>query len=211
MSITVTKLWCGKCTENRRTVTQDCRQPNFHIWASTVCAPKREQCTTFLVASTTVMPVYRNVATLWTMATLQQITRVGYSVEVVCECQIDKDILAHQPELKHHPIVQHNTLKTRGGRTEAMALHYKIREGETIQHYDVMSLSIHMYFNFPLEHHKIHVGDAIQDKQATLRNDGLIKCTILTPILPFLCNNLSFCLCKKWAVECKFQGECMHE
>ena len=40
------------------------------------------------------------------MARLQQITCAGYSEDVVWECQFDKDILAHQPELKHHPIVK---------------------------------------------------------------------------------------------------------
>jgi len=56
-----------------------------------------------------------------------------YAVEVVWHCQFDRDILAHHPELKH-PIVQHGPLNTRGAlygdRTEAMDLHYNIREGE---------------------------------------------------------------------------------
>ena len=80
-----------------------------------------------------------------TMARLQQLTSVGYNVEVVWECQFDMDILSHHPELKQHPILQHGPLNTRdalyGGRTEVMVLHYKIREGETIQYYDVMSLN----------------------------------------------------------------------
>ena len=78
------------------------------------------------------------------MERLQRITGAGYTVEVEWECQIDKDILPLQPELKHHPIVQHAPLNTRdalyGGRNEAMVLHYATREGETIQYYDVMSL-----------------------------------------------------------------------
>ena len=70
------------------------------------------------------------------MAILQRITSSGYTVEVVWECQFDKDILPHHRELKQHTIVQHAPLNTRdalyGGRTEAMVLHNAIR-GETIQ------------------------------------------------------------------------------
>jgi len=50
-----------------------------------------------------------------------------------------------KPELLVHPIVKHAPLITRGalygGRTEAMRLHYKIREGrESVQYCDVMGL-----------------------------------------------------------------------
>jgi len=50
-----------------------------------------------------------------------------------------------KPELLVCPIVKHAPLITRdalyGGRTEAMRLHYKIREGrEFVQYCDVMSL-----------------------------------------------------------------------
>jgi len=70
-------------------------------------------------------------------------------------CQFDKDILLRHPELKEHPIVQHAPLNTRdvlyGGRTEAMVLHYALREVETIQYYDEMSLYpyVRKYFKFP--------------------------------------------------------------
>ena len=78
------------------------------------------------------------------MLRLQSVTGAGYTVEVVWECQFDKDILPGHPELKHHRIVQHASLNTRdvlyGGRTEAMVLLYTTREGETIQYYDVMIL-----------------------------------------------------------------------
>jgi len=52
-----------------------------------------------------------------------------------------------------------------GGRTEAMVHHYAIREGETIQYYDVMSLYPYVckYFKFPVGHPKIHVGDVCRD------------------------------------------------
>ena len=113
-----------------------------------------------------------------TMARLQRITSTGYTVEVVWECQFDKDILPHHQELKQHPIVQHTPLNTRdalyGGRTQAMVLHYVIREGEMIQYCDIMSLNpfVRKYSKFPIGHAKIHVGDSCRDKQAMLRKES---------------------------------------
>ena len=80
-----------------------------------------------------------------TMARIEQITRVGYRVEVQWECEFDETILTRHPELKTHLVVQHTPLNTRdvlyGGQTEAMRLYYKIHEGkETIPYVDVMSL-----------------------------------------------------------------------
>ena len=71
------------------------------------------------------------------------------------EYQFDKDILPRHPELKQNPIVQHVPINTRvvlyGARNGAMVLHYAIREGETIQYYDEMSLYTYVckYFKFP--------------------------------------------------------------
>jgi G:T-mismatch repair DNA endonuclease (very short patch repair protein) len=71
------------------------------------------------------------------IARLEQITQAGYKVEVPWECNFHEGILAVHPELKTHPIVHHEPLNTRNAlnrcRTEAMRLHYKIAEGETIQ------------------------------------------------------------------------------
>ena len=79
-----------------------------------------------------------------TMNRLEQITGVGYQVEVMWECQF-QDILALNQAIKTHPLVAVGPLRTRdalyGGRTEAMRLHYKVRPGEeTIQFTDIMSL-----------------------------------------------------------------------
>jgi len=81
-------------------------------------------------------------ATLWQpdieqrRARLEQITRAGYQVKVQCEFEIDDAGIA-KPELFAHPTVLQSPLCTRdalyGGRTEARLLHYKAREGETIQ------------------------------------------------------------------------------
>ena len=74
-----------------------------------------------------------------TMSRLEQITRVGYQVKVQWECDFEE-----KPELLTHPLVRQSRLCTRvalyGGRTEAMRLHYKVRENETVQNVDVMSL-----------------------------------------------------------------------
>ena len=65
--------------------------------------------------------------------------RCWVTVEVVWECQFDKDILPRHPELKHLPILQDAPLNTRdvlyGGWTEAM-VHYATRDGESLQYYD---------------------------------------------------------------------------
>ena len=89
-----------------------------------------------------------------TMARIEQIAGAGYLVEVQWECEFDEKI---QEELQTHPLVQHAPLKTRdslyGGRTEAMRLHCKVREGqETIQYVDVMSLYPYIckYGKFPV-------------------------------------------------------------
>jgi hypothetical protein len=103
------------------------------------------------------------------------------------ECEFDEGILARHPELKTHHLVQQSILNTRdalyGGRTEAMRLHYKVREGEQIRYWDVMSLYLFVckYFKFPLGHPVIHVGDTCQEIDAMLRTEGLIKCCILPP------------------------------
>jgi hypothetical protein len=87
------------------------------------------------------------------MARVEQIAGAGYRVKVQWECELDENILS---ELQTHPLVQQAPLKTRDalyrGRTEAMRLHCKIREGiETIQYVDVMSLYpyVRKYGSFP--------------------------------------------------------------
>ena len=64
------------------------------------------------------------------MAQLEQITPVGYEVEVQWECEFD------HPEVKLHSVVQHSPLNTRDvlyeGRTKAMRLHHKAGEGEIL-------------------------------------------------------------------------------
>jgi len=65
-----------------------------------------------------------------TLARIDLLTRAGYTVKVQWECKFD----GVADDLRAYPIVRHAPMKTRDalyeGRTEAMRLHYKIREGE---------------------------------------------------------------------------------
>jgi len=66
-----------------------------------------------------------------------------------------------------------------------------------MQYVDVMSFyhSIRKYFMFPVGSPVIHFGDAFKGKEAYIRMDNLIKCSIFTkerfyhPVLPFTCSN----------------------
>jgi len=100
---------------------------------------------------------------------------------------------------------------------EAMGLHYKARENETIQYVDVMCLysCISKYHNYPIWHPIIHVGDACKDKEACLQKESLIKCRILPPrkfyhpVLPYRSNNkLLFCLCRSCVHVRNISGDC---
>jgi hypothetical protein len=157
-----------------------------------------------------------------TLARIQQIKRAGYRVKCMWECQFDESQIA--PELLAHPIVRHEPLITRdalyGGRTEAMRLHYKIRDGvESVQYCDVMSLYPYIckYFKFPIGHPVIHIGDTCADKEACLRMNGLMKCTVVPPkdlyhpVLPYRYNKkLLFCLCRSCVFEKNAKDECHH-
>ena len=179
------------------------------FWHGHTCQPFRDVAT---LSGDTLAERYER-----TMARLEQITRAGYQVKVQWECEFEE-----RPELLAHPIVRQSPLCTRdalyGGRTEAMRLHYKVRENETIQYVDVMSLYPYIckYFKFPVGHPRIHVGDACKDTVACLRMEGLILCTIVPPqklyhpVLPFRCNKkLMFCLCRT-CVQTSCTGECPH-
>ena len=98
------------------------------------------------------------------MSRIEQITRAGYQVKVMWECEFDASKLVEKkPKSLTHPIVQHNPLNTRdalyGARTEAMRLPYKIEENESIKYCDVMSLYPYIckYYKFPIGHPVIHV------------------------------------------------------
>ena len=79
-------------------------------------------------------------------------------------------------------MVLHNPLNTReaqyGGRTEALRLHYKVKEGDSIQYVNVLSLYLFVckYFKFPVGHPVIQVGDAFRDTESMLQKEGLMKC-----------------------------------
>lgn len=159
-----------------------------------------------------------------TMARLEQITRAGYQVKIQWECEFDEArIVEHKPELLTHPVVMNTPLNTRdalyGGRTEAMRLHYKANDEETIEYCDVMSLYPYVckYFKFPIGHPTIHVGDACKNVEACLRMDGLMKCAIVPPkhlyhpVLPYRHKGkLLFCLCRSCVLEQNANAVCHH-
>jgi len=86
------------------------------------------------------------------MSRLGKITRAGYLVKFEWESEFDD---ARRPELLPHLIIQQSPLRNRDGlygrRTEAMLLHYKAGENETIQYVDFMSLYPYIckYFMYP--------------------------------------------------------------
>jgi len=120
------------------------------------------------------------------MSRLAQITRAGNKFKFQWECEFDDGGIV-KPLLHTHPAVRQDPLCTRdavyGGRTEAMRLNYKAWECETIQYVDVMSLYPYIckYFKFTVGHPVFHFGDECKDKQACLRMDGLIQCSIVPP------------------------------
>jgi hypothetical protein len=153
------------------------------------------------------------------MARIEQIEQAGYHVITNRECVFDE-----KPKLLMHPIIKHTPLITRdalyGGRTEAMKIHYKIREEkESVQYCDVMSVYpfICKYFKFPIGHPTIHTGDAFVDKEACLKMEVLMKCTIVPPkdlyhpVRPFPHNQKRlFCLCRSCVFEHNTNNECLH-
>ena len=122
------------------------------------------------------------------MNRIEQITRADYNVKIQWECEFDESkVVEEKPELLTHSIVQHSPLRTRdalyGGRTEAMRLHYKICEHETVQYCDVISVYpfICKYFKFPIGHPIIHIGEICKNVDACLKMEGLMKCTVVPP------------------------------
>jgi len=108
-----------------------------------------------------------------TLARIELLTRAGYTIKVQWECEFE----GVAEDLRAHPIVRHAPMNTRdalyGGRTEAMRLHFEIREGEeTVQYCDIMILYPYTckYFKFPIGHPIIHVGD--MRRHRSLSKDG---------------------------------------
>jgi len=172
------------------------------------------------------MPTVRDVATLSrdtlaeryerTMSRLEQITRAGYQVNVQWECEFEEKTRPAHASCSETPLRTRDALY--GCRTEAMRLHFKVRENESIQYVDVMILYPYIckYFQFPVGHPTVHVGDECKYTETCLRMDGLIKCTIIPPqklyhpVLPYRCKNkLMFCLCRTF-VQTSSTGEYTH-
>jgi hypothetical protein len=73
-----------------------------------------------------------------TMTGFERITQAGYQVKTQCECEFEPSEDTRVEEV-HLPLRTRDALY--GGRTGAMRLHYRVKDGEeTIQYMDVMSL-----------------------------------------------------------------------
>ena len=68
-----------------------------------------------------------------TLARIEQLKSAGYTVKVQWECEFEG---ADDADLRTHPIVRHAPMNTRDalyvGQTEAIPLHYKIRQGYSL-------------------------------------------------------------------------------
>jgi hypothetical protein len=85
-----------------------------------------------------------------TMTRLERITQVGYQVKVQWECEFEPPEYARVEE-EHLPLRTRDALYC--GHTEAMRLHYTVKENEeTEQYVDVMSLYpwVCKHFKFPV-------------------------------------------------------------
>jgi G:T-mismatch repair DNA endonuclease (very short patch repair protein) len=106
------------------------------FWHGHTCLPFRDVAT---MCGDTLSQRYEQ-----TLARIEQITLLGYQVEIKWECEFDEGILDRHRELKTHRLVQQSPLNTRdalyGDRNEAKRLHYIVWEGEQIRYCDVMSL-----------------------------------------------------------------------
>ena len=107
-----------------------------------------------------------------TLARIEQLKSVGYTVKVQWECEFEG-----AEDLQRHPIVRHAPLNTRdalyGGRTEAIRLHYKIKEGEetSVLRY-IESLPVHLQiFQVPHRSHD-HSRRGHMCRHRSLSKDG---------------------------------------
>jgi hypothetical protein len=106
----------------------------FGFWHSCACQPFRDVITT---NGDTLVARYEQ-----TMVRLEQITRDGYDVKVQYECEFDDagiDTRNARPtnSVLESPVSRHVLF---GCSDELLHLHYKAREGESIQYVDVISL-----------------------------------------------------------------------
>ncbi|XP_057322371.1 uncharacterized protein LOC130676747 [Microplitis mediator] len=165
-----------------------------------------------------------------TLATSEKISRLGYKLIEIWECEYDK-LLLRDPEkasfLRSHPLLDKHPLNPRdaffGGRTENFIQLYDAEEGEKIKYVDVCSLYPYICKTgkFPIGHPKIFTGDEclqlIKENKDLSDIEGLVKCTILAPrdlyhpVLPCkLHNRLIFALCYTCALSLN-QHDCDHD
>ena len=135
-----------------------------------------------------------------TRAKIDKIKSLGYEIREIWECTFDRrkiENLRIANYVNNHPLISKMVLNQRdaffGGRTENIAVHYKIREGEKIRYTDICSFYPYICKRgwFLLGHPDIFVGsqcDALTEgnNNHLSRVEGLIKCKILPPRNLFL-------------------------
>lgn len=105
-------------------------------------------------------------------------------MEVKGEWKFENETLDRHPELKTQPIVEQNPLNMTdalyGRRIEAMRIHYKIQEGETIQFVDVMSSTL-LFANISSSLHvTLKFTWVMRTKtEVMLHKEDVINCSIL--------------------------------
>ena len=115
-----------------------------------------------------------------TLPRIEHLKRAGYTVKVQWECEFE----GAANDLRTHPIVRHVPMNTRdalyGGRTEAMRLHYKIREDvESVQYCDE-SLPLHLQiFQVPNWSSDHSCRGTMRRLRRLSKMEGLMKCKIV--------------------------------
>jgi len=106
-----------------------------------------------------------------TLARIEQLKSAGCTVKVQWECEFE----GADDDLQRHPIVRHAPLNTRDalyeGRTEAMRLHYKIRESVETVHYLLYNESL----TVRLQIFQVSIGHYHSSRGHTHRHRSLSK------------------------------------
>ena len=122
-----------------------------------------------------------------TMSFMERIAQAGYEVKVQWKCEFQ---LPEEAEVEQSlPLTTRDGLY--GGRTEAMRLHYRAKEGEeTIQYVDVMSLYpwVCKYFKFPVGHRTRSIWTAGTYRQCSQKNSYGTRCSLRGTFIILFCH-----------------------
>ena len=158
-----------------------------------------------------------------TLDKVKALENAGYTVVQMWGCELNRE-LARNPQMTQYfrdlDLPDHLVPKDalRGGRTNAIQLYRKCKEGEKISYLDVCSLYPWgvKWTEFPVGHPEIIMENFEPISAEHNPYFGLIKATVLPPrrlyhpVLPYSCNGkLLFPLCRTCAEE-KYDDYCPH-